>query len=219
MTRVVRRLMMAAVAAVLWSGAAAGASLDGLVRDAAGKPVADAVVFAVPVSPTRPAARGGRAVIDQQDKEFVPHVRAVLAGTEVTFPNKDDIRHHVYSFSAPKKFELPLYQGTQAPPVTFDTPGVVVLGCNIHDWMLGYVYVLDTPHFETTGADGRARIADLPAGAYDVHVWHPRLPERGAPAAQRVTVSDKDAPVTFVVPLKPDVRPRRAPSGAGGRYR
>jgi plastocyanin len=196
-------------------------SIEGFVKTADGKPVADAVISVVAVSGGRPAVRAGRAIVDQQDREFVPHVRAITLGTEVAFPNKDDIRHHVYSFSPAKKFELPLFKGTQSAPVKFDKPGVVVLGCNIHDWMLGYVVVLETPYFETTGADGRVRIADVPPGAYEVHVWHPRLVDGAVPASQRVTSgAGKDERVEFVVNLKPDLRPRRAPSAAsGGKYR
>jgi plastocyanin len=214
---------MVALAVAMSAGGAACAaaeSLDGLVKTTDGKPVADAVISVVAVSESRPAARAGRAIVDQQDREFVPHVRAITVGTEVTFPNKDDIRHHVYSFSPAKKFELPLFKGTQSAPVKFDKPGVVVLGCNIHDWMLGYVVVLETPYFDTTGADGRARIADLPPGTYDVHVWHPRLVDGAASASQRVTtVAGKDERVQFVVRLKRDLRPRRPPAGAEDRYR
>ena len=211
------------VVAVLAGGAttAAAQSIEAIVRTADGKPIPDAVVSAVAADARSTTIRAGRAVVDQQDKEFVPHVRAVMLGTEVTFPNRDEIRHHVYSFSPAKKFELPLFKGTQAAPVTFDKPGIVVLGCNIHDWMLGYVMVLETPHFETTGADGRARIANLPAGTYDVHVWHPRLVDGGAPAPRRVSSgTGTDERLELILTLKADVRPRRAPSGpASGRYR
>ncbi len=215
---------MVALAVVALAGGAATAaaeSIEAIVKTADGKPIADAVVSAGAVSGSRGALRAGRAVVDQQDKEFVPHVRAITAGSEVTFPNKDDIRHHIYSFSPAKKFEVPLYKGTPAAPVTFDKPGVVVLGCNIHDWMLGYVVVLETPLFDTTGADGRARVADVPAGNYEVRVWHPRLVDGAASTVQRVTSRvGQDERVEFVVNLKPDLRPRRAPSGASrGKYR
>jgi len=201
---------------------AAAGSLEGVVRTEDGKPVGDAVVSVVAVSGSRPATRAGRAVVDQQDKEFVPHVRAVTVGTEVTFPNKDNIRHHVYSFSPAKKFELPLFKGEHSAAVKFGQPGVVVLGCNIHDWMLGYVVVLDTPYFDTTGADGHAQIKDIAAGAYEVHVWHPRLVNGAAPDTQRVTsVDGKKQRVEFVVRLNPDLRPPpRPPSPTpGDRYR
>lgn len=215
---------MVALAVAAFAGGAttaAAESMEAIVKTADGKPIADAVVSVVAVSGSRAALRAGRAIIDQQDKEFVPHVRAITVGTEVAFPNKDDIRHHVYSFSPAKKFEVPLFKGTQSALVKFDKPGVVVLGCNIHDWMVGYVVVLETRYFDTTGADGRARVADLPPGRYDVHVWHPRLVDSAAQASQRVTSGGgKDERVEFVVNLKPDFRPRRAPSGASGvKYR
>jgi plastocyanin len=110
------------------------------VHDAKGRPLADAIVTATGPAP---AAGGKRpaATIDQINQEFVPQVSAVQVGTAVHFPNQDNIRHHVYSFSPAKQFELPLYKGTEAPPVVFDRSGLVVLGCNIHDWMLGYLYV------------------------------------------------------------------------------
>ena len=99
----------------------------------------------------------------------------VRTGTAVSFPNNDDIRHHVYSFSEAKKFELPLYKGVPAEPVVFDQAGTVVLGCNIHDWMLAYVYVVDTPWRLVTDEKGAGVLDDLPAGRYRVDVLHPRL--------------------------------------------
>jgi plastocyanin len=213
-------LALGVLATALLARPVSAASLAGVVRDDAGKPVQDAVVYAIAPAGARPAAgRAGREVIDQQDKEFVPHAKPVQVGTPVWFPNKDNIRHHVYSFSPAKKFELPLYKGTPAAPVLFDKPGVVVLGCNIHDWMLGYVLVLETPWFATTGPDGAAQLKDLPAGAYEVRVWHPRMPD-GEPPRQRVTLATgKTEAVEFQIALKPEWRPRRAPTGAGDRYR
>src|SRR5207244_3930054 len=99
----------------------------------------------------------------------------VLVGSPVSFPNRDDVRHHVYSFSPAKRFDLPLYVGTPAKPVVFDTPGVVIIGCNIHDWMVGYIYVSESPYFATTDADGRADLTGLPPGRYTARVWHPQL--------------------------------------------
>ena len=127
-----------------------------------GKPVADAVVVAVPADGAVRLPTRRDAVIDQVDKEFTPKVNAILVGTPVIFPNHDNVRHHVYSFSPAKRFELPLYAGVPAQPVVFDTPGVVVLGCNIHDWMVGYIYVSESPYFAKTRADGKAAIADQP---------------------------------------------------------
>jgi len=181
-------------------------SVDATVTDQSGKPVLDAVVTLTPLEGPPPALRPTTAVMDQVNKEFVPAVLAVVVGTPVSFPNRDNIRHHVYSFSPAKKFELPLYIGTPSAPVVFDKPGPVALGCNIHDWMVAYVYVVTTPYFAKTGADGHARVEGLPAGPYEARVWHPRL--RGEAAARPITLAeDEDGRVTFSLTLRPDARP------------
>ena len=112
----------------------------------------------------------------QQGKAFVPDVLVVTRGTAVNFPNRDTVRHHVYSFSPIRQFELKLYTGTPANPVVFDKSGVAVLGCNIHDQMVGWVLVLDTPFFATTTATGTVRLDNVPPGAYTLRTWHARLP-------------------------------------------
>jgi plastocyanin len=203
------------------SSAAGAADLLATVRDAQGQAVSDAVVVAVPEAPAPPAARAKLEEVEQIDLEFVPGVKAIQAGSAVSFPNRDPVRHHVYSFSQAKRFELPLYSGTPAQPVRFDTPGVVIIGCNIHDWMVGYLYVADSPFFAKTGADGRALIAGMPAGRYTVRVWHPRLD--GAEEATRLEAqlaATQGASLFYWrIALKPELRVRRAPSGArGGRY-
>jgi len=138
-----------------------------------GKPVED---FAVVLeAPSALSARKAKATILQQDREFNPYLTIVQAGTAVEFPNRDPFKHHVYSFSQPKIFEIKLYAGKPAQPVVFDKPGLVALGCNVHDWMVAYVLVVDTPYFAKTGADGRARIANVPPGTYKLKLWHPRL--------------------------------------------
>src|SRR5277367_1176847 len=172
------RVLIAAAGLTLLWGAAPGraAELHVLVKDHHGKFVADAVVLATPLDPkTGFHGKSMPDAVDQVDKQFVPYVKPVFIGSKVRFPNSDNIRHQVYSFSAAKKFELPLYGGTTAPPVVFDKPGVVVLGCNIHDWMVGYIYVSETPFFAKTGKDGEVTLKSLPAGAYAVRVWHPRM--------------------------------------------
>ena len=130
----------------------------------------------------------------------------------MNFPNRDNIRHHVYSFSSPKKFELPLYIGTPATPVLFDKPGVVALGCNIHDWMLAYIYVVTTPYFAKTAADGKARLDGLTPGPYEARVWQPRMRGGTEKTAQPVTlVVGEPTQVAFVVSLKTEWRVPRAP--------
>ncbi len=157
-----------------------------------GEPVADAVVYARPLAASALEPGVMEAVIDQVDKEFVPALTVVSAGAEVRFPNNDNIRHHVYSFSEGNAFEIPLYADREAPPVTFANPGVVALGCNVHDWMSAYVFVSDTPFFGVTDSNGEAVLASLPAGEYTVELWHARL--RGKPEALRRSVVVGDAP-------------------------
>ena len=154
-----------------------------------------------------PAPPVATMIMDQHDKEFVPYVLPVYLGTRVSFPNRDNIRHHVYSFSPAKKFVLPLYIGTPAAPVVFDKPGVVALGCNINDWMLAYIYVMTTPHFAKTAADGKARLDGLAPGSYEARVWHPRLRGDTEKTGKPVTlVAGEPAQVTFVVSLKSEWR-------------
>jgi plastocyanin len=138
-----------------------------------GRPVEDFAVVLETSSPLH--ARKAKATILQQDREFSPYLTIVQTGTSVEFPNRDPFKHHVYSFSQPKIFEIKLYAGKPAKPVVFDKPGVVALGCNVHDWMEAYVLVVDTPYFARTGVDGRARIDNVPAGPYRLRLWHPRL--------------------------------------------
>jgi plastocyanin len=205
----------------LFCGAIPGsaAELRVLVKDHHGKLVADAVVTATPAdSKNAHLAKPPVDAVDQVDKQFVPYVKPVFVGAKIHFPNSDNIRHQVYSFSPAKKFELPLYGGTDAPPVIFDKPGVVVLGCNIHDWMVGYIYVSETPFFAKTEAAGTATLADLPPGEYTVKVWHPSM-ERGEETTLRqVTLSaDNPASVTWELSLKPTFRvPRVSGSSSPG---
>jgi len=193
--------------------------VEAIVKDERGKPVADAVVSLTAAGAATPAPRAGAAVVmDQQNKEFVPFVLPVTVGTPVTFPNRDNIRHHVYSFSPAKRFELPLYIGTPAAPVVFDKPGSIVLGCNIHDWMVGHVYVLATPYFARTGGEGRTRIGEVAPGAYEARVWHPRLKTETEKTTTPVTVAaGEPAQVTFSIALKPDRRPIRRPGYEGAQ--
>jgi plastocyanin len=170
-----------ALSAPLFAG-----SIEVRVQDPRGSVVRDAVVYAVPEGRSLPAARK-TAVMDQKNRMFIPHVLAVQTGTAVRFPNSDDIRHHVYSFSPAKPFQLPLYKGTPANPLVFDRAGVVTLGCNIHDQMSAFIVVVDTPYFERTGGDGHATLRDLEPGKYVVHVWYPEM--RDEPPPSNVTIA------------------------------
>ncbi len=141
------------------------------VVDQNGQPVENAVIMANGVEPV-PTHQP--AVMDQIQKRFVPHVLTIVKGQTVEFPNSDNVRHHVYSFSKTKPFELKLYKGKPHAPVQFDRPGIVVLGCNIHDSMVGYIVVSDTAAWGQTDTNGRA-IIDMDDAMTTIRVWHPRL--------------------------------------------
>lgn len=197
-------LMMAAIVGALTSTAAQAGKLQIEVSDANGKPLEDAVVFLDPASGRLAAKPMAGAEVEQVNRQFAPRVSVVTTGTMVLFPNRDTVRHHVYSFSPPKNFELKLYTGTPTNPVLFDKPGVVVLGCNIHDHMLAWVLVVDTPFHDKTDATGQSVLSAVPAGNYRLRVWHPNLPV-GAPAQdQDLSVTAADA--SLKVRLR-DVRP------------
>lgn len=170
---------------LLGVAAAAGAApVEVQVSDDAGRPLPGAVVF-LESREAREAARPLPQVeISQAGRQFQPPVSVVTVGTAVSFPNRDTVRHHVYSFSPTKKFEIKLYVGTPAAPVVFDRTGIAVLGCNIHDTMVAWVVVVDTPWFGQTGADGRVQLPQVPAGAYRLRTWHASL-AAGAPAADQ----------------------------------
>lgn len=166
------------------------------VQDGAGKPLPGAVAFLDSAQARRQVKPLVGAEVAQEKRRFVPEVLVVTTGTQVQFPNHDTVRHHVYSFSPAKKFELKLYSGTPANPVLFDQPGVVVLGCNIHDQMVGWILVVETPYYARADASGAVRIDKVPPGEYTLNVWHPGLPV-GAPAVARpLLVAEGGAPVT-----------------------
>ncbi|WP_421869572.1 carboxypeptidase regulatory-like domain-containing protein [Motiliproteus sp.] len=118
------------------------------------------------------------AMVRQQGAQFRPFVLPVSVGTKVSFPNFDDFRHHVYSFSKAKRFQLQLYGQDESKSIVFDQPGVIALGCNIHDNMLAFVYVTDHPFYSLSGDDGSVSFDDLPAGTYKVYAWHPDIKDR-----------------------------------------
>ncbi|KRI01681.1 methylamine utilization protein [Curvibacter sp. PAE-UM] len=158
------------------------------VLQGSGLPLADAVVFLESPQARRQVRPLMKAEMGQAGKQFVPQVLVVTTGTEVDFPNRDTVRHHVYSFSPVKKFELKLYIGTPTKPVLFDQPGIAVLGCNIHDQMVGWIVIVDTPYFGRTAAQGQVVLDKLPPGNYRLRSWHPGLPVGAAALDQAVSV-------------------------------
>jgi plastocyanin len=168
-----RRVLLVAVVLVGTGLPAQAATVTIKAGDGSGNALDSVVVSLVPAARAAlPAARP--AQIEQRNKTFLPAISVVQTGTAIEFPNNDTVRHHVYSFSAAKVFELKLYAGKPEKPVVFDKPGVVVLGCNIHDKMAAYVVVVDTPWSAISQTDGVARIVDVPTGDYQLQLWHPR---------------------------------------------
>jgi len=159
------------------------------VRGADGKPLDGAVLIVdAPVRPAGPIRFPWAYVMAQQGISFRPHVLIVPVGATVTFPNHDAIRHHVYSFSRPKTFELKLYGRDETRSVTFDKPGLIALGCNIHDMMNGFIWVVDTPYAAQTDAGGMVVINGVPAGAVTLRLWHPSIRAPGNILTQAATI-------------------------------
>lgn len=195
--------------AVAMSGASAG-KLDVRLEDTRGKPVADAVVMLWPaggqgaVTATAPARR----FIDQRKLVFMPYLRVMRPGDEVVFRNSDSTHHHVYSFSPVRKFEFVLAPGQVSPPLRLDNTGAIAVGCNIHDQMISYIYVTDAPRFAQTVGSGLATFEDVPAGDYEVRVWHPRLRPGKPQPRQAVSTGDGATAVAVRLNLLPDPRQR-----------
>lgn len=210
-------IFIALVAAVLSVADASATSASIRLLDAKGAPVADAVVSLYALDGVPAASPPAPATVEvvQKNQEFNPFVTVVQVGTTIAFPNRDSVRHHVYSLSKAKRFDIPIYGNSTQQSIVFDQSGVVTLGCNIHDWMIGYVVVVATPHFAKSAAYGTALVANIPAGRYRAEVWHPRLAEL---VRQEIEVrADAAPPQAIVMPmLKPDFRIRRPPDAGGG---
>ena len=177
------------------------APLSVRVVDSAGRPVRDAVVtFRPSGSPARPA-RGGRFVIAQKGMQFRPFLTIVPVGSDVSFPNLDATKHHVYSFSPAKRFELKLFAKDQSRTVHFDKPGIVALGCNIHDAMSAFIFVTDSAWTARTNAKGVAAFADVPTAPGRLTLWHPHLRAPGGTVQQALAASQRSA--SFAVRLRP----------------
>ena len=195
------RRPLATTALLLAASSAPAATVEVTALGRDGQPLPETVVFLE----SREAAAAARPLpatdIAQVERRFVPRVTVVTPGSAVHFPNRDTVRHHVYSFSPVKPFELKLYAGTPATPVTFDKAGIAVLGCNIHDAMVAWVVVVETPHFAVAGASGALRLDKVPPGTYRLRSWHAGLPPGTAAADQALVVPAAGARVQVQLPL------------------
>lgn len=186
---------------------AQGAALELKLLGVDGAGVAGTVVTLRSIDASRPLAPAVQASMDQVDLRFEPHVLVVPAGSKVSFPNSDQVSHQVYSFSPARRFNLPLYRGKAPPPVEFGQRGVATLGCNIHDQMRAYVFVVEAQHFGRTDAGGSLKIADIAAGEYTVQIWHP-LSRASTPLIdQQITVSATTPVLTLRLSTPPRLRP------------
>ena len=179
----------------------AAAPLNVRVVDASGRPVRDAVVTLYPAGSARPAHASGRDVVAQQNLQVRPFLTVVPVGADVSFPNLDPTKHHVYSFSTAKRFELKLCAKDQSRTVHFDRPGVVALGCNIHDQMSAFIFVTDTGWTARTNAQDIDSFAYAPNAPARVAVWHPYLKAPGGQVQQSIAATQRN--LGFQVRLRP----------------
>ena len=180
----------------------AAAPLSVRVIDASGRPVRDAVVTLYPqAGAAREARPGGRFVIAQQNLQFHPFLTIVPVGSDVSFPNLDPTKHHVYSFSAAKRFELKLFAKDQSRTVHFDKAGVVALGCNIHDQMSAFIIVTNSAWTARTNAQGLVTFSDAPGVPGRLTLWHPYLRVAGGEVQQTIAANQHSA--SFQVRLRP----------------
>lgn len=185
------RTLLVMLASLLFAFPAVAGDLTVAVRDAAGRPVRDAVITVTPASgvPRGPIRFSWPLRVVQQNIQFDPYVLIVPVGASVSFPNLDRVRHHVYSFSRGNRFEIQLFGRDESRSHVFTSVGVAALGCNIHDQMLAYVKVVDTPWAAKTGATGDVTVSGIPNGGATLRVWHPRLSGRGNEIATVFTVN------------------------------
>lgn len=177
-----------------------------LVSQAGGKALPGTVLMVHRLDAAPHPAAPVHAIMDQLNREFVPHVLVVPVGSTVSFPNSDKVRHEVYSFSPTHRFQLPLYSGKPYPPQRFDRVGLVTLGCNIHDWMLAYILVTDAEYFGSSDSAGRWSVRDVPPGRYRLEWWHPRLGGLSQNAEREISVS-ADHPTEVQIEIDSGLRP------------
>jgi len=189
------------------AGSASAAQIVATVTDDSGRTLANAVVTVTPDDPRQApvdALAGlATATIDQKDETFVPEVVVIRTGGAVIFRDSDDVRHHVYSFSPIRRFEFVQHPGEVSAPVQFNQPGIAAIGCNIHDFMIAYVYVTNAPQAVVTSQDGRAAFTGLPAGRFAITVWHPRLWPDAPPISQPVTLRGNETMLTLPLRVMP----------------
>ena len=208
-----------AVASFASCGAALAADIPVQITDQNGEPAANAViVLSNKVSAGANSLSGqleASKLVDQQDETFIPHVTVIPRNGKVRFANSDAPLHQVYSFSPVKQFELTLEPGETSSEIVFDQIGVAAIGCNIHDHMIAYIFVTDSPWTVVTDENGQANFADVPNGIYNAEIWHPRTPPATETPQHELIVGAAGARLQAAVQIMPDRSIRRS---HGGRY-
>ena len=208
-------------ALVLSLSVAHAGTVLGVASDRDGLALVSVVVSLKPIGRAAPTTPAQEIIVSQEGAMFKPYISVIRVGSSVVFANRDNMEHHIKSFSSSKPFEIAVHKpGDTPPPIRFDKEGAVVAYCILHDWMRAYIYVADTPWFSTTDANtGIARIENLPAGEYEAIAWHPDLGQYKPPLTQKVTVpATGSVEVTFKFDLK--ARPvRQAPKNFGSGAR
>jgi plastocyanin len=193
------------------------ANISTEITDQNGRPVPNAVVMIVPDSragmPEATTRLAMDRIVDQRDETFIPMVTIIPRGGRIAFTNNDQTMHQVYSFSAVKQFEFMLAHQQKSPPVTFDKVGVAAIGCNIHDLMIAYAFVTDSPWTAITDEQGRAALGDAPAGGYTAQIWHPRLSPLGKPPTTKITVGTAPVVLKSRLSLPPEPKGHRRHGG------
>jgi hypothetical protein len=209
-----RRIAASGLIALCTAPLAQAGQVEISAYDNSGKPLPDVAIALYPASgipnylPPTPDA-----VVAQHGMQFEPFLTVIRTGTRVTFPNRDNMEHHLKSFSETKSFEFQIYSAGTPPPVTFDKAGPVALYCLLHEWMRGFIYVVDTPYYAATDGSGTVSLSNLPDGKYEVRAWHPIMSSYLPPLFTSVTVNaSATIPVRFDFPFKPK-KPKPHPVG------
>ena len=207
-------LMMAFMFSIASATAPKAAELVVQVNDSTGAPLPNTVINLTKIGTAPMSLSSDQAVMAQRNMEFIPHVLAVRRGASISFPNEDQFRHHVYSFSPAKTFELRLYGEDENKKVVFDKEGVVALGCNIHDNMLAYIYVTNAHIFGVTDEKGMLKLDVAEAGEYQLLPWHPRLRGKGNDLEQKISIkAANNTPLALTLSVRAERK-----STKGGHY-
>lgn len=184
------------------------------IVDTSSEPIKNAVVSLTPLFEAPIAvSETQKAVMKQQNTMFHPFVLPIKTGTSVSFPNFDEFRHHVYSFSKAKQFELRLYGKDESNELIFNEAGIIALGCNIHDNMLAYIYVTDDPLYTVSDVQGSAVFKGLPVGRYAMSLWHPDQKSKQDSSHQEIEIGNSNAVVGAVLKMRSVKRLQKGPDG------